>query len=188
MLVLLHLYQGLISLYLYLGHLQLGELLYLENMTVMFLQVYQEIFLLFFSDFRKSICLTLANALIYYEGLPFILKAFPKSFTFGEANIVIQGISLFIYTSFLRLNKILLHGVVGGEYNTATTVLQVGLLGILILCIVPFSFKEIRKVIPMYALGCLVVFSGIIPALNFILNFNPLVWLLEFFTNPERVI
>lgn len=96
---------------------------YLQLLTFINCSFY--LFLLIFTDVKKGLCYTVANALIYFEGLPFLLKAFPKTFSFGEANIAVQAFSLLIFNLFVELNKILLEGLPPNEYDTSTIILLV---------------------------------------------------------------
>lgn len=83
--------------------------------------------IIFILDFRRSVCYTIANALIYFEGILFLLKAFPKTFTFGEVNIAIQGLSLFIHSLFSQLNKVMLQGIPQNEHYISSIILLVSL-------------------------------------------------------------
>lgn len=160
------------------------------------------------TDFRQALCYTVANALIYFEGLPFTLKAFPNSFTFGEANLFIQGLSLFLFSTFTRLSRVISNNVPDDDYNISTTVLQVnfeyyeilnlfkldrrnllqvGHMGMTILCIVPFVFHSVRNTLNMYMWIVIVIFGFITFTLKYILGNNPLLWLWSFFMKSERV-
>ncbi|KAL0270688.1 UNVERIFIED_CONTAM: hypothetical protein PYX00_008010 [Menopon gallinae] len=137
-------------------------------------------------DFRQALCYTVANALIYFEGLPFTLKVFPNSFTFGEANLFIQGLSLFLFSTFTRLSRVILNTVPHDDYNVSTTVLQIGHIGMIILCIVPFIFHNMRNPLSMYMWIGIVIFGFMTFTLNYLLGSNPILWLWSFFMKTER--
>ncbi|XP_050071945.1 dolichol kinase [Anopheles maculipalpis] len=93
---------------------------------------------------------------ILYDKLYFtLLKTMPKSFSYGEAFIVAQGIVAFVYGTFLQLPPVILRpDAVYTEMQMIYFILQIGLLGILVLVWATYTFTWLRKTIPFWiALG-----------------------------------
>lgn len=63
------------------------------------------------------------NGLFFYG-----LLSMPRSFTFGEASIVSQGMTMFVLNVFLRVTKIVDHNPVT-NVEKMSTILQVKVLG-----------------------------------------------------------
>ena len=70
-----------------------------------------------------------------------ILRSFPKSFTFGEGCIVTQGLVAFLYNCFLQLS----YSFNASEiYQQLNTILQIGLISVLVLIIATFYVPPLR--------------------------------------------
>jgi len=83
--------------------------------------------ILSFLEIHRCIFYAIANACMFFEFLPYILKAFPKSFTFGEACTISQGIAVFVFSSFISINRLLLNSsnFIQNDLDIAAVVLRV---------------------------------------------------------------
>ncbi|XP_053667452.1 dolichol kinase [Anopheles marshallii] len=94
--------------------------------------------------------------IVLYDKLYFtLLKTIPKSFSYGEAFIVAQGLIVFAYCTFLQLPPVVLRsGAAYTELQLIYAILQIGLLGILLLVCATYAFTWLRKTVPFWiALG-----------------------------------
>uniref|UniRef100_A0A182QHK9 dolichol kinase n=1 Tax=Anopheles farauti TaxID=69004 RepID=A0A182QHK9_9DIPT len=101
--------------------------------------------------------------ILLYDRIYFtMLRAIPKSFTFGEACIVGQGFVAFIYCALLQLPQatILRPDVAYTEMKTIYSILQIGLSGILVLVWATHSLRWLRKTIPFWI--ALIVTSSLV--------------------------
>uniref|UniRef100_A0A182SR05 dolichol kinase n=1 Tax=Anopheles maculatus TaxID=74869 RepID=A0A182SR05_9DIPT len=124
---------------------------------------------------------------VVYDKLYFtILKTIPKSFSYGEAFIVAQSIVAFAYCTFLQLPPAILRpDTVYTEMQVIYSILQIGLLGILMLAWATYCFTWLRKSIPFwFALG---ITSGLV-ALCPIGKLPAVTHLILFFVNDMETI
>ncbi|KAK6631393.1 hypothetical protein RUM44_005920 [Polyplax serrata] len=139
------------------------------------------------NNFRRSLCYTITNALIYFEGVPLLLKVFPNAFTFGEVNLAVQGLSLFIYSVFLTLNFTLAEGIPHNEIDVSSVILLLVLSWVLVFCVVPFIHRTLKQVQAIYVLGFSVAVMIYFSVL-YNLDLNIFTWIWLFLIKPERII
>lgn len=134
-------------------------------------------------DVMFSLITTISSMLVYHLTLIYILKTMTRSFTFGEATIVVQGFTVFLYNCFLSLPNI----------NRASTlidqldiILQLGLLGVLFIIAVTHFIPRLRSWYLFYPLFVFVAFTLCVTTLD---GKFALTILLDFvFNDIERVL
>lgn len=100
-------------------------------------------------------CITgLLITLIYRFAFLYTMKSLPFSFTLGEASIVAQGTTIFLYNCFLRLPFIEESKSLGEDLSL---ILQIGLLGVTTITFITYTLPIFRKWFMFYALLTIVV-------------------------------
>ncbi|XP_066998876.2 dolichol kinase isoform X2 [Anabrus simplex] len=107
-----------------------------------------------------------------------LLKACPQCFTFGEACLVTQALILFLFSSVNNVYSSWSH-TPSTDLDIATIILQVGLLGIAIICTVTYFIPAARSVVPFYSVVTAVLVIGVIPVLHVLLKASPVLWILQ---------
>lgn len=124
----------------------------------------------------------------FSEAVVLLLAAAPKSLTYGEASVLTQSLILFLFTTLINLVKAW-QNVPVQCVDTATVILQVGLLGVMLICAVTYTFPEFRKPLPFYGLTVAVVLGFVVPFLHIMLQANPILWILQLLlANTPRVL
>uniref|UniRef100_A0A182P3X6 dolichol kinase n=1 Tax=Anopheles epiroticus TaxID=199890 RepID=A0A182P3X6_9DIPT len=91
------------------------------------------------------------SVLLYNQLYYTVLRTIPKSFSYGEAFIVVQGFVAFSYSLLLQLPPALFRA--DGAYTEMQTIyyiLQIGLMGILFLVWATYSITWLRKTVPFW--------------------------------------
>nr|CAD7567989.1 unnamed protein product [Timema californicum] len=93
------------------------------------------------------ICILMSFLVIfsYHQGLFVLLRSCPRSFTFGEACVVMQAFILFLYSSVANLYVEFSKEFPNDCVDTTTIILQVGLLGVALICATVYSFMSLRS-------------------------------------------
>ncbi|XP_066998877.2 dolichol kinase isoform X3 [Anabrus simplex] len=98
--------------------------------------------------------------------------------------------STFVLAAFTSLRLYLFNKRVNNVYSSwshtpstdldiATIILQVGLLGIAIICTVTYFIPAARSVVPFYSVVTAVLVIGVIPVLHVLLKASPVLWILQ---------
>lgn len=111
----------------------------------------------FFTDFIFSAVLAASSKFTFHGLFLYILKYLPRSFTYGEAFVVGQGVTLFLVNVFLRFTTLLEYEPLT-NIEKMTTITQVGLFGIAFIVGCSHFFKLFRGL----AFYALLVGTGII--------------------------
>ncbi|XP_058061969.1 dolichol kinase [Anopheles bellator] len=105
--------------------------------------------------------------IVFYDRIYFtILRTVPKSFTYGEATIVAQGIVCFVYCTVLQLPRVMIHstGLHMSQMRIIYFILQVGLAGVGLLVVTTYSIRFLRKSVPFWiALAVITVAVALCP-------------------------
>ncbi|PNF41090.1 hypothetical protein B7P43_G06227 [Cryptotermes secundus] len=112
------------------------------------------------------------------EAVILLLNAAPKSLTYGEASVLIQALILFLFTTAVNLVNTW-HNIPVQCVNTATLILQVGILGVLLICAATCMFPDFRTPLPFYGLTLAVIFGFVVPFLHILLQASPILWILQ---------
>uniref|UniRef100_A0A8W7PRQ8 dolichol kinase n=1 Tax=Anopheles coluzzii TaxID=1518534 RepID=A0A8W7PRQ8_ANOCL len=95
-----------------------------------------------------------------------VLRTIPKSFSYGEACVVVQGFVAFAYCALLQLPlaTLLRPDAVYTEMQTIYCILQIGLVGIFLLACATYYCTWLRKTIPFwFALAVTTVLVALCP-------------------------
>nr|CAD7258059.1 unnamed protein product [Timema shepardi] len=135
-------------------------------------------------EFTKTglfICILMSFLIIFssHQGLFVLLRSCPRSFTFGEACVVMQAFILFLYSSVANLYVEFSKEFPNDCVDTATVILQVGLLGVALICATVYSFMSLRSPPAFYTTVFAVSAGFVIPFLHIILQSSPLLWILN---------
>ncbi|XP_059486401.1 dolichol kinase [Neocloeon triangulifer] len=120
-------------------------------------------------------------------GVPIALQHIPGTFTLGEITAVLQGILLFLFTAVTNiLNRS--KDIHFDSMEKCTLILQTGLLGLSVICILVTAFPGLRQLRPILALIVGIMGGAVLPALFIIFKENPILWMLHFITDDiQRV-
>ncbi|KAJ9600871.1 hypothetical protein L9F63_000983 [Diploptera punctata] len=145
---------------------------------------------LFFSN-KIGIWFSMAGGFASYslsEAVILLLDASPKSLTYGEASILIQSLILFLYTASINLVDSWYHTPVDCM-GISTVILQVGLIGVLLICAGAYFFPDFRIPLPFCGLTLTTLFGFVIPLLHILLQKSPVLWIIQLlFDNQPRVL
>lgn len=82
-----------------------------------------------------------------------VLRGFPKSFTFGEAAILVQGLVLFLLNATSRIYALFaLQAVPVTEFGQLNAIMQSALICLLLVCVLLALVPSLRKPVPFYLL------------------------------------
>ncbi|XP_063230364.1 dolichol kinase isoform X2 [Bacillus rossius redtenbacheri] len=114
-----------------------------------------------------------------------LLEHCPLSFTIGEASVVSQGLLLFITSC---ENNVLqsLYESPKDCVEIVTLILQVGLLGVGLICGAVWLLPALRAPVPFYTVVLAVAVGMVVPALYFLLEFNPVKWIWLFMFETQE--
>lgn len=113
----------------------------------------------FFLDFIFSALIAITSKFTFHGIFFYTLKYLPKSFTYGEAFIVSQGITLFLVNIFMKFSTIFDYEPLT-DMNKMTTISQVGLFGIAIIVGCAHFVNYFRELAfyPLLAvIGCFII-------------------------------
>ncbi|XP_072162613.1 dolichol kinase isoform X2 [Bemisia tabaci] len=128
-----------------------------------------------------NLIFSILTSVSYHPILLQLIIYCPSSFTYGEASIVAQACLLFLVSSFINISSAVIYPC-KTCFEIATLILQVGLIGILIICISCFMIRSLRHTLSFYTFSLGIFVGGIIPALHFLLGFSPLLWIIDLLT------
>nr|CAD7423999.1 unnamed protein product [Timema monikensis] len=126
-------------------------------------------------EFTKTglfICILMSFLIIFssHQGLFVLLRSCPRSFTFGEACVVMQAFILFLYSSVANLYVEFSKEFPNDCVDTATVIIQVGLLGVALICATVYTFMSLRSPPAFYTTVFVVSAGFVIPFLHIILQ------------------
>ncbi|XP_025829882.1 dolichol kinase isoform X3 [Agrilus planipennis] len=117
-----------------------------------------------------------------------IIKLFPRSFSFGEACVCAEGLIFFMVSFYIN---IIAHKQSQNERlgSISTTVIQIGLFGLGLICLTSYYFKGILcRTIPFYIFIILSLFILIILPLHVVLQRSPILWIINLFTADRNTV
>ncbi|TRY71837.1 hypothetical protein TCAL_00307 [Tigriopus californicus] len=111
--------------------------------------------------------------------LPQMFRLFPRSFTFGEGTLILQGVVLFLFESVNSLFLIIDNPAT--EEGSFSIIGKTGLLACSVVCILPLlpGFKWCGKNTWFAPTGFTVLFGMAVPYLWFTLQRNPILWTMD---------
>lgn len=120
--------------------------------------------------------------LSYEQWLLYIMRECPRTFTFGEASFLLQGIILFITGILLKI----FIPESNGNLQIATVIVQMGLLTLLLQSLLTFKYKYFHRPIPFYLLLSVLSSIFLIVVLYGLIKQNAFVWIFHLFTQSDR--
>lgn len=120
--------------------------------------------------------------LFYEHGLLYIMRTCPRTFTFGEASFVLQGIVLYLSGLLLHINN----ADATNNLRIATHIVQMGLFTLICQSLITYKYKWFRRPIPFYLLLLSLSFLFLVVILYGLIKQNTFIWMLNLFTVSQR--
>ncbi|XP_050293583.1 dolichol kinase [Anthonomus grandis grandis] len=125
-----------------------------------------------------SILSGVVPTLMYLKVFSFLLTNLKESFTLGEAGLISQGLTIFVYSTFINVFRFGSRTTVKSNMQISTLIIQVGLCGILTLALLLYKFS-IKNVKYFYVTTTIVLTATIIVPLHAILKQSPVLWIFQ---------
>ncbi|XP_049765380.1 dolichol kinase isoform X1 [Schistocerca cancellata] len=114
----------------------------------------------------------------YTLGIPTILTHCPKYFTFGEAGVIVQSFLTFLFSAAINIphfcNMTSLEDI-----DRATVILQVGLVGVTVICLGLWLVPALRATVGFYSICASVLIGLVIFPLHIIMGASPVMWIIQ---------
>lgn len=120
-----------------------------------------------------NICCGVLSSFGYNRLLMLALHNCPESFTFGEAAVIVQGAILLTLTCLANLCS----ETPSECMQIATVILQVGVLGLCIICTTAFYTPNLRTPTNFYLLTGFILLV-VVTVLHYVLQASPVLWIL----------
>ncbi|XP_044739047.1 dolichol kinase [Chrysoperla carnea] len=114
-----------------------------------------------------------------------LMHNFPSCFSCGEAALFAQGLLMFLLSSGINIIHHFKHVPVT-DSEISTLIIQIGLLGILLLCILVGKINFFKRVYPFYIVSGLVIGFGILLPMILILRKDAVLWIYNYIFNSQR--
>ncbi|KAJ8674257.1 hypothetical protein QAD02_005519 [Eretmocerus hayati] len=135
-----------------------------------------------------SVTWGLAFGSISTWGVIQIMANFPDCFTLGEATAVTHSIVLFLLSSCTNL-PLRYHLPPIHESDIITSILQVIILFVIVICVLCANFPLLRRPAQFYSVTIGIAFLVVIPVLHMLLDQSPLLWILSYaFSSSSRIL
>lgn len=137
--------------------------------------------MLFHISFGKDLVFSLFGGLfstvLYFCIYKYILVKFKECFTLGEAGIISQSLTLFLYSTIINIiNHISQNVLFKSNMQVATLIIQLGLLGIGTIAFTSYLFR-IKSTINFYIVCVGIITIVIIIPLHVLLQRSPVLWI-----------
>lgn len=113
---------------------------------------------------------------IFLKTYKFLLTRLPNSFTLGEAGLISQGFTIFLYGLGLNVLDCIGNNFPKSNMQISTIIIQIGLFGILSLSYVVYKCN-VTTPTTFYVATFSVLTASIIVPLHIILNQSPVLWI-----------
>lgn len=140
---------------------------------------------------KASILLSLIGAelgsVAYIFGIPTILTHCPRYFTYGEAGVIVQSFLTFLFSAAINIPHFWSMTPLQ-DIDRATVILQVGLVGVTIICLGLWMVPALRTPTGFYSVSASVLIGLVIFPLHIIIGASPVMWIINLLLADTKTI